>query len=242
MEHQNIETLESKVKAIFSDKSLDIKSYDKKKIESGLKVIRDYSEDSYSHHLRVGLKTRILIENSQMDYQLMRNIRTPRDRHAFKRLGFIAGLLHDIGKPKFPKGFFDRDLSPEEREVQKPHVLYSYDTVLKMGYHLAAEMILRHHLFEKDPYPTSDEMPKFSIEQLRGEFEGQVTSTEIILRGAARYLSLADHHDAWIYRNNAKNKNGWLTNDQIKDILKKEFPPLTDTIETIYSKEMFKLL
>lgn len=242
MDTSNIATLESKVESVFSNKNLAINLDDKSNIMNGLNIIRDYSEDSYSHHLRVGLKTRILIANSQMDHRIMRFFRNSRDEYAFERLGFFSGLLHDIGKTKFDKGFFERDLTPGEREIQKSHVLYSYNEVLKMGYNFSAEMILRHHLFEKDPYPTPDKMPEFSIKQLRENYSGEFTSTEIILMAAARYLSLADHHDAWMHRNNAKNKNGGMTNDQIKEILKEEFPPLSYTIEAVYSKDMFKEL
>lgn len=86
-----------------------------------------------------------------------------------EKIGVYCGLTHDIGqyvlKPKVinKKGKFNDD---DMKEMRK-HPGYAYQFLKMMNLDFSAEVAIREHLFQKDPYPKRiPKNNKFSIQTM----------------------------------------------------------------------------
>lgn len=175
-------SLEKKVENVF--KELEISENQQKSIITFTNLIKLQDIPTYEHSLRVGLKGKEILEFT--------HILNPKTL-------FYAGLLHDVGKVmtapeslKKSKGFEQKDM----KELQK-HPLDGY-RLLRGIHDLSAEILLRHHTFQKGGYPKN--LPKSS--------NNYSNSTLAIIEYGARLLSIVDFYDSVTHRKNDKFSQG----------------------------------
>lgn len=207
---------------------LDVARTDRDSISEYLSSLRDKDTSTYEHSIRVGILASEIAKFKQLDktIDMMRLslMSFERTKNALERAELFAGLLHDIGKIFVPEYLLTKgSLSYEEIQQMKVHVQHSY-SMLSKRHPFSAEIIIRHHRYQKDPYP--EELPKPSI-----SFESESASLYII-ESCARVLAIADHYDAYRYRNNERNEHGKLSPEKIKALLSEEFPK--NMIDSLY--------
>lgn len=145
---------------------------------------------------------------------------------------FYGGLTHDVGKVNqdnellTKKGNFDE----KDREKMRSHPLDAYH-FLKNVFKYTAEIVVRHHIGQKDQYPVF----------LPPECKDYPLNKRITMGFYARLLAIADFYDAITKRKNEKYGEIELTPQQKKQILLDNYPDHKDLIEKFYEKGIFKL-
>lgn len=103
-----------------------------------LKMKGDAGQYHYQHSLRVALLASEIAEYIGQD----------------RRIAFLAGLLHDVGKALVSIEVlgYDGCWGPEQQAEMKPHVMDGY-RLLRDRFDLISEIIVFHHRHQKDRYP-----------------------------------------------------------------------------------------
>lgn len=172
----------------------DIDPLHRESILAYLQVLRNRSEVAFEHSIRVGLLAEIIA------FVANRPGITP-------RMLLWAGLLHDIGKALVPPHVLDKThaFSDEDFIAMEPHVKYGWDLLNKV-HDYTAHIIVRHHQFGPNPYPS--ELPPLPA---------HLADREGIITGAARLLALADFYDAMMHRKNDKFGGAPLNSQQRRE-------------------------
>lgn len=115
--------------------------------------------------------------------------------HHDPKILFYTGITHDLGKILTNPGSLKKNTNfgPKDMKKLENHVKDGYQ-LLKEIHPFSAEILLRHHQFQDNPYPKKlPDLPKqFSRE------------TEVMINYFARILSLIDFYDAMTNRKNEK--------------------------------------
>jgi putative nucleotidyltransferase with HDIG domain len=146
-----------------------------------LRVLRNRSEATFAHSIRVGL--------------LAEKIAFVANRPGVvPKMLLWAGLLHDIGKALVPESVLGKTQSFSDADfaAMEPHAKHGWD-LLNEVHDYTAHIIVRHHQFGLHPYPS--ELPPLPAHLI--DREGSITY-------AARLLALADYYDAMMHRGNDK--------------------------------------
>ncbi len=198
----------------FAFKKYEVSLKDQELIKSRLIGLKNKDPFTYAHTIRVAfLATEIA---KHLGY----------DARAF----LFAGLEHDLGKKKIPDSVLKKktDFSKEDMATMRKHVEYSYEE-LKNTHLFTAEMVVRHHRFQENPYPK--ELPKPNE-----KFSGK---TLHLINMYSSVFALADYYDAISTRKNNKFGGKLLTQSQIKQMLIKARPEHSGLIEELFRKGIF---
>ena len=135
-----------------------------------------HHEETYQHSLRVGLLSREIARVAGVN----------------ERDLLIAGLVHDVGKTVTPLYVLDCDHGWNEvyQTLVRRHVVTGYNMLLgKLDW--AAAIMVWHHKFQPDPYPTLMPAPPRTVspDQLRKAAH------------LGRLIAIADTYDAFHRRN-----------------------------------------
>jgi response regulator RpfG family c-di-GMP phosphodiesterase len=142
---------------------------------------------------------------------------------------FFASLLHDAGKLVVEDYLFScpREFSKEDMEKMKVHPSVSYE-ILKSTHPFAAGIALRHHRYQKDPYPS--ELPKEALDFPDYELED--------IEYHAKILALIDTYDSISVGKGPSEAMG-PDSSKLKEMLFKKFPQFHDLIERLYEERIF---
>jgi len=204
-------SLESKLEETF--RNLKITYPQQESIKSFLTVLKKHDPATYEHCLRVGL---LGAEVGQM---------LGMDPKAF----LYPGLLHDVGKAIIDPDILRKTVGYTERDHEQMmnHPLYTYR--LLQGVHdFSAEVALRHHAYQKRPYPT--ELPKSKI-----PFSEE---TWKLIDKVARIVSLLDVYDAFTTRKNERSGVG-LSEEETKKAMEMFVPDQKELIGRLYERGIF---
>jgi len=142
-----------------------------------LEVLKKHDFETYLHNLRVSLiGTKAALFLSLDPKPIL-----------------YAGLAHDLGKIGVNPELLRKtgEFTKEDRGEIKKHPLMGY-LMLKERFPFSAEILLRHHRFQEDPYP--DYLPdnQYSLDEIA------------LIEEYARLLALADFCDALASRKNQR--------------------------------------
>lgn len=179
-----------------------------------LGVLHEKHSESFEHSLRVGSK---LVEIARcLDIS--------------PKALFFPGILHDIGKTLV----YDRTLrkvsgfSDVDREEMAHHPEFGY-RLLQGAYEFSAQVVVRHHTFQRAPYP--QELPPKHSSFSPETFEK--------VERYARLVALADFYDAIGRANDRNGGLGSLTKKKRKGIIIEENPDRAELIQLLYRKGIF---
>ena len=197
-------TLEFSLHKAMSD--LDVNPEAKQDILDKLDLIRSVDTSTYEHSIRVGLLS----------------VRIAPYLNLNKKEALVAGTLHDIGKAYIdPRVLTKKDFSDQDMQEMKKHTTLGYH-ILKQDHPLAAQVALRHHMFQENAYPI--ECP-----QVAGN------SSDLVDKYALA-VSIADFFDAITSRVN--NKYGELRSfsaDEALPIMIKQKPACHSLLNALYN-------
>ncbi len=194
--------------------ALSIDPVQQRTLTENLEKIKHKDQATYEHSIRVALL----------------GVKVARNMNLNPKPLFYSGLLHDIGKILVDKellakkGVFDE----EDRKKMKKHPEYAYYLIKDM-HDFTAEIIVRHHRSQKDPYP--EELPPTN--------KSYPLNKKLCIGLYARILSLVDFYDAITTRNNGKYGAEKLTPKQRKKIVLESYPDQAELIEKLYADNVF---
>jgi len=193
---------------------LGIKSREQSKLIRHLETIREKDEETYKHSIRVAVLLARMAQVLGIDPVPL----------------FYSGAYHDYGKVSIDKEVLAKKgtFSEEDREKMKKHPLEAY-RLLKRIIEFTAEIVVRHHLWQKNPYP----------ERLPEECNSYPLRERIRIEYYARLLSIADFYDAITTRDNAKFGEKRLTPKERKAIILENYPDQREIIERLYAAQVF---
>ncbi|MBI4991660.1 MAG: HD domain-containing protein [Candidatus Harrisonbacteria bacterium] len=206
--------LEKRFDEILSD--LKVSSDERRKVRSLLAPLRNKNSVThlhYQHSLRVALLLELIAKFMNLDVKAL----------------VYAGVFHDIGKTQAPISTLEKTSgwTAKDTRVMKAHVMDSY-RLLRGTFDFTAEVILWHHRFQVNGYPSK--LPKKSHSFSR--------ATEALITFYGRMLALADCYDA-LHRANDKFGGAKLSAAQIKEKMLVLNPDLRRLIEDLYDADIF---
>ncbi|MBI2462980.1 MAG: HD domain-containing protein [Candidatus Spechtbacteria bacterium] len=140
---------------------------------------------------------------------------------------FYAGLLHDFGKLSVPRKVLAKSgiaFSSDDFQLVKGHPLYGYQ-FLKDRYPFSAEILLRHHYFQRNRYP--DPLPMLDTKYSAAE--------TMLIERCAQILALVDFYDAFRTRGQRSQ-----TDSTVFEALMEEYPEERATIECLFACSLFE--
>jgi len=169
-------------------------------------VLKEHDEETYKHSVRVGLLCAEISEYLRLDTAEL----------------FYAGLLHDIGKTEVDaKILNEKDhFTDEYWEKTQQHTIHGHN-LLKKTYPFTAEIVVRHHRYQENPYP--DKLPK---SEYKRKWRKQI-------KEYSKILALTDFYDALTTRHNKKFDNSNMT---YKEIMLKHRKDQSELIEQLFSE------
>src|SRR3989344_5597210 len=175
-----------------------------------LVILKGKSLSTYGHSLRVGLLARKIARFMHLDEKAL----------------FFAGIFHDLGKSQVPLSTLHKTAgwSPEDAKIMESHVIDSY-RLLRDKFDFSAGIILWHHRFQKNAYPT--ELPP----SLHRYSEG----TKVLIQEYGRVLAIADVYDALHRKNNKFEEGESLTGEQIRQKIFEFNSDRKELIEELYN-------
>lgn len=207
-------TLETTLEQAYDE--LAINQDQRKSLHTYLEVIRKRDEATYHHCIRTGLLGKDIAKYLGLEQKAL----------------FYAGLLHDLGKV-LVDGDLLRKRTPfteEDYRRIRDHPVDGHNMLSGIHEH-TAQIIVRHHRYQHNPYPADSELPQPKV-----RYTGEVMEK---IERYARLLSIADFYDAVTTRDNAKFE-GKLDPvkdvDRIKRIFKKMKPDDYPVIEDLITK------
>jgi putative nucleotidyltransferase with HDIG domain len=183
-------------------------------IRAYLEILRLKHRPTYDHSIRVGV---LCLRAAQA---LGLNLRAL----------FWGGTLHDIGKALVDLRILQKtsDFSKKDYAAVRPHPILGYH-LLKGLYPYTAELVVRHHRFQPNPYPKR--LPKPTIiwsKRILANFEKQ-----------ARLLALVDFYDALTQRRNTKFIGGIKTDEQLRQIFYDSNSDMSAQIDSLIRAGVF---
>jgi hypothetical protein len=204
-------SLESKLEETFRD--LKITYPQQESIKSFLTVLKKHDPATYEHCLRVGLMGVEVAQLLEMDPK------------AF----LYPSLLHDVGKAIIDPDILRKTVGYSEKDHEQMMNHPSYTYRLLQGVHeFSAEVALRHHTYQKKPYPA--ELPKSKI-----PFNGE---TWKLIDKVARTVSLLDVYDAFTTRKNERSGVG-LSEEETKKAMEMFVPDQKELTGRLYERGIF---
>jgi len=203
-------------KIILAFDELEVPDEERGSLNACLGMMKGRDKPTYMHCARVGLTGREVAEFMHQDPKIL----------------FYPGILHDFGKIltnpgslKKNEGFNDKDMKELEKHPKEGYQL------LKEIHPMAAEILLRHHQFQENPYPAR--LPDMPSDFSRGE--------KVMINYYARILSLIDFYDALTTRKNKKwGDNARLpTRAQARDFMVEKHPDQEYFIRELYQAKIF---
>jgi putative nucleotidyltransferase with HDIG domain len=187
---------------------LNIKKSQQEILKKYLQLLKDKDKNTYDHSLRVSFLCHDIAQNKCIDNKAM----------------FYAGLLHDTGKYLVDEKLLNKkDFNNEDYEKIRDHVLNGYK-MLNGTFEFTSQIIVRHHRFQKDPYP--QELPETKI--------NFGSHSEVRIEYYALLLSMADFYDALISRKNSKfTDKTERDNESIKSIYEKCNPSFKEVFNNL---------
>lgn len=175
-----------------------------------LTVLKEKSEPTYTHSIRVGLLAR----------------RIARFMHLDEKALFFAGIFHDLGKSTIPLSTLHKTggWTDQDTELMKSHVMVSWQ-LLRDKFDFSADIVLWHHRFQKNPYPV--ELPKL----LHSYSEG----TKVLIQEYGRVLAIADVYDALHRQNDKFGETRGLSDEQIREKMFEFNPDRRELVKELYN-------
>jgi HD-GYP domain-containing protein (c-di-GMP phosphodiesterase class II) len=184
-------------------------------MERFLAEMQEYHPGTYEHSIRVGL--------------LAPKIGTlvPELKGFSLKALFYAGTMHDRGKLKTPVELLNEETTwnDEKTRAMRAHPVDSYKALIKEGMGLTAGVVILHHTFQSNPYPTEIPKPDPRLPE-------HIASLQPVL---GRILALADFYDA----SHRGNSAGSLSDEEIKAKVYKFNPDVTRLIDKLYEQSVF---
>lgn len=149
-----------------------------------------------------------------------------------RKLFYAGAIFHDIGKLRSPSESLGKSMgfSEEDRCKIRPHPQEGYN-ILRAAEslpELVRIMALRHHCFQKNPYPDN-----LSSVRRINEF-----SKEEVL-DYCRWISILDNYDAKTTRSNDENGGRIWSPAEVKPFLVKKYPDKEKLIQLLYQEGVF---
>jgi HD-GYP domain-containing protein (c-di-GMP phosphodiesterase class II) len=192
-----------------------ISSRDRQLLRHYLGLLRGKHHDSYEHSVRVGSKV----------VQIARQMDIP------PKALFFPGLLHDVGKLLVYEGTLKRvsGFNDEDRGEMARHPEFGY-RLLQGAYEFSAQVVVRHHRFQKNPYPSElpPAMVSFSPETLNK------------VEQYSKIIALADFYDALGRGNDRNGAPRKLGAGEKREILLREKPDMDWMISHLYDEGIFR--
>jgi len=142
---------------------------------------------------------------------------------------WYSGSMHDIGKTLVDRSILDktRGFGESDMNYMRNHVTYGY-LLLKDFFPFSSEIALRHHLFQRDPYPS--ELPP-----INSRFS---PATMQLISECSRNVALADYYDS--AKNRVDKVSGkYKSSDEVRLLLLSENPDQQSLIERLYDEKIF---
>lgn len=180
-------------------------------LKATLEIIRRHDEETYWHCRRVG----------DLAYHAGLVLGTE------PRALFYAGVLHDFGKVLVPGEILRKTgtaFTDEDYERVKPHAFYGY-LMLKGPYPFSAEILVRHHLFQRLPYP--EDLPSLDVRFSEKE--------KSLIERCAHILALVDFYDAFTTRED-REKDASLC---VCDALSAEYGDEREALDILFREDIF---
>jgi len=207
--------LETQLSQVFGE--LNVDPQNKRAIEIFLNPLRQKNPIThlhYEHCIRVALLARDIGKFIHLDEKAL----------------FFAGLLHDIGKSEIPVETLGKNggWTNKDSQTLESHVINGYKAI-KKKFPFTAEIIVRHHTFQKDGYP----------ENLPPNLHNYDTETQTSILLHARMLALADVYDA-LHREDGKfGVKQKLSGIEIKDKMLELNSDKKELVEDLYRAKIF---
>ena len=152
--------------------------------------------------------------------------------HLDEKALFYAGLLHDVGKMLTDDKTLGKvsGWTSADTEEMKSHPMDGY-RLLKGRFDFSAEIIVRHHVFQRNGYP--EEPDESTHDYSKG--------TKATIAFCARLLALADVFDAMHRVNEKSGVMRAFTSDEIKERLIEMNPDQVRLIESLYKEGIFPM-
>lgn len=205
-------TLESHLQKAFA--RLQIDEVRKSEIEAFLAVLKIKDLATWEHSVRVGL-----VASKIASFM-----------HLNERALFYAGCLHDTGKAQTNPSTLKKTSgwTNEDTEEIRQHVMDGYRLV-RGHFDFSAEIILWHHRFQPNSYPTENPPSLHDYSQ----------GTKIMIPLFGRLLALADQYDA-LHRLNerftaGRNEIGQWVRNQIGE----QNPDQRSLVHELYEAHIF---
>lgn len=175
-----------------------------------LATLKQKSEFTYMHSLRVGLLAR----------------RIARFMHLDEKALFFAGIFHDLGKSLIPLSTLHKTSgwTSEDSKIMESHVMDSY-RLLRDKFDFSADIVLLHHRFQKNVYPV--ELPP----HLHAYSEG----TRVLIMEYGRTLAISDVYDALHRKNNKFEEGKELTGEEIRQKMLEFNSDRGELVEELYN-------
>lgn len=140
----------------------------------------------------------------------------------------FAGSLHDAGKAQvLPELLGEtRRWSTKHQRAIEAHVMHGY-RLLRGRFDFTAEIILLHHIFQRNPYPRRLPLP----------LHGYSPQTRQLIMQYGRLLALADVYDA-LHRTNSRFGRK-LTPVEIRQQMLAMNPDLVMLVSALYDAKIF---
>lgn len=179
-------------------------------VRSFLAILKQKSEFTYAHSLRVGCLAR----------KIARFVHLPENAL------FLAGVFHDLGKSQTPLSTLHKTTgwSSEDAKIMETHVMDSY-RMLRDKFDFSAAVVLLHHQFQPNAYPS----------ELPTSLHDYSKATEVLIKECGRVLSIADVYDAMHRKNNKFEEGESLTGEQIREKMLEFHKDRKDLIEELYN-------
>lgn len=210
------ELLQDRINSYFADFGISSESSDKLSVYMGLLRIRDYQ--TYEHSFRVAELAKNAAEKCNLDINPKPMV--------------FSGLLHDIGKAVVSLNILTKTEGFGEDDMAEMalHPLYGY-RMLEGVQDFSAGVIVRHHRFQRNPYPSDEQMPKSN-----SKFS---SNTLNLMDRCALVLGLTDFYDAATHRDNDKFGNQKPHLEQIHSLLCYEYPSHLEVVSKLYGHGVF---
>jgi putative nucleotidyltransferase with HDIG domain len=179
-----------------------------------LKLKSQVAFEHYLHSLRVGILARDIGRELGLEESTL----------------LLSGALHDIGKIYTSNDILSKVgiWTDEDREAIRQHVMDGYQ-IVRDHFSLIAEIIILHHRFQKDGYPSV--LPDNGFDE----------PTRIKIEEYGRILALADGYDA-LHRTPSKwSPDRTLNGEEIREKMYEFNPDKGDLIAKLYHNEVFSI-
>ncbi|MEK7138659.1 MAG: HD domain-containing protein [Patescibacteria group bacterium] len=175
-----------------------------------LGVLKQKSEQTYAHSLRVGFLAR----------------RIARFLHLDEKALFFAGIFHDLGKSTIPLNTLHKTSgwTAQDTEIMASHVMDSW-RLLRDKFDFSADIVLWHHRYQKNPYPIK--LPEPLHEYSEGTLE--------LIREYGRILAISDVYDALHRQNDKFGGAQGLSDEQIREKMFEFNPDRKALVEELYN-------